>query len=241
MEYGLFFDIWMWIGLGGGIVITVLLFATDFLRDNLNHSRFADPVWLAWLGAVAYMFHNVEEYGIDFTGTHLNFVNVMTDLFGPSINQWAYLGCNIPFVWVTGPLMAYLCYKKKLYGFASSMAIFEMLNGLFHVGQGLNMGYNSGLVTGVIIFLPIAAWTIYTVYIQKHLKWPHFFITMAAGILYHVLLIVGCRLAVAGAIHGIAQGIYMVIDAAVYVGILYFLNKGKRGTWQNLGSSAEAK
>lgn len=231
MEYGMFFDTWMWMGLGAGVVILILLFCTDFLRTDMNKKRWFDPMWLAWIGAVSYMLHNVEEYGIDLLGTHLSFVNLMTQVFGENINKWAYLGCNLPLVWVSGPLIAYLCKKKNMPGLSTGMALFMLVNGISHVGQGFNLGYNAGLLTGVFIFIPVALWTSYVVYGKKHLPWSHFGLALLIGILYHVILVLGCQLAIHGILSGIAQGIYMIIDAALFVGLLYKLNKSKYSKW----------
>ena len=114
---------------------------------------------------------------------------------------------------------------------ATAMALFELVNGLSHVAQGFMMGYNSGLVTGIIIFLPIAIWTVYAVYGKKHLGWGHFVLTLAVGLLYHVILIAGCRLAVAGALMGFAQCVYMTIDAVLLVGLNHLINRSKIGNW----------
>jgi len=59
--YSMFFHVWPWIGLGAAIVLLLLIFCTDFLRSDKTKSRFRDPVSLAWMGAVIYMLHNLEE------------------------------------------------------------------------------------------------------------------------------------------------------------------------------------
>ena len=77
-----FMHVWPWMGLGAAIVLIVLLFGTNALRSTEGGPRWKDPTWFAWLAAVAYMIHNVEEYGIDFTGATLAFPQMMEGLMG---------------------------------------------------------------------------------------------------------------------------------------------------------------
>ena len=226
------FDNWMWFGFGVGVTLCIILFFTDFARKDIMQKRIYDPMWLAWLGAVAYMFHNVEEYGIDVTGAHQSFVTLMRGMFGANISDWAFLGCNLPLVWFAGPVIAYICWKKNFKGMATGMALFELINGVSHVVQGARLGYNAGLISGLVIFVPIAIWTIYVVYCKKHLGWKHFGLTFLAGIIYHVLLILGCQLAVHNLLLGVPQGIYMTFDALLFVVLIYVINKSKLGEWK---------
>ncbi len=228
----IFFDSWMWMGLGCAVTMLIILFCTEYFHKDQSVSRWFDPKWLVWVASIAYMIHNVEEYGIDFTGTHLNFVNAMRDLFGTSVSDWAFLGCNIPLIWIASPLLAYLCSKLDLKGMATGMSLFGLMNGLSHLVQGFNMGYNSGMVTGIVIFIPFAIWTIYVVYGKKHLSWLHCILTFLVGLLYHVLLIVGVQLAVKGMLMGFAQGIYMTFDAILFFILIYAINKSKLGRWK---------
>ncbi len=228
-----FFDIWMWIGLGSGITILIILLCTNLARRDLAISRWKDPMWIAWLGAILYMFHNVEEYGIDLTGTHNHFVGLMRMIFGDVISDWAFLGCNIPLVWIAGPVIAWICWKKDMKGMATGMALFELVNGVSHLVQGVRLGYNSGLATGVVLFIPFAIWVIYVVYGKKHLSWGHFGLMFLVAFLYHALLITGCQLAVHGILLGFGQFIYMTLDAALMIWLFYVINKSpKFGNWK---------
>ena len=46
MAYNSFDFGWPWMGLGGGIVLLILLFATNIFRSN-KESRLKDPRWLS--------------------------------------------------------------------------------------------------------------------------------------------------------------------------------------------------
>lgn len=226
-----FFGIFMWIGLGAAAVILVVLFGTGFARRDTSVSRWRDPYWLMWLGAVLYMLHNVEEYGIDLTGAHLAFVSLMSGMFGGGISTWAFLGCNIPLVWVAGPLIAWIGWRRELPGMASGMALFELVNGVSHVAQAALWGmYNPGLLTGVALFVPFAAWVAHVLYGKDGLRWGHFWATLGAGLLYHVILMAGVQLATHGILLGFPQFVYMTADAALLVLLVWLASRSGLGT-----------
>lgn len=56
MAYNSFDFGWSWMELGVGIVLFILLFATDIFRSN-NESRLKDPRWLSWLLVPVYLVH----------------------------------------------------------------------------------------------------------------------------------------------------------------------------------------
>ena len=58
------------------------------------------------------------------------------------------------------------------------------------------------------------------------------YIYILAGIIYHVLLILGCQLAVHNLLLGVPQGIYMTFDALLFVVLIYVINKSKLGEWK---------
>lgn len=228
-----FFDIFMWIGLGAAVVILVILFGGGVARKDTSISRWRDPYWLAWLGAVLYMLHNVEEYGIDLTGTHLGFVNLMSGMFGDGISTWAFLGCNVPLVWVAGPLIAWIGWRRGLPGMASGMAFFELINGVSHVVQAALWGmYNPGLLTGVALFVPFAVWVAYALYGKRHMRWGHFWAVFGVGFLYHVILMLGVQLATHGLLLGFPQFMYMTADAALLVLLVWLAGRSKLGAWR---------
>ena len=87
------FDLgWPWLCLGGGLVLAVVLLATDAARSNLGVSRWRDPVWLSWLVVPMLMLHMFEEYGFDFLGrTYLLPETLCLNLGYP-----AYPDCPVP-------------------------------------------------------------------------------------------------------------------------------------------------
>ena len=69
-----------WIGGIAALILLVLLFCTSNLRANAQISRWRDRTWLSWLGMVAYLVHNLEEYGIDLYGRRDGFPKDIIDL-----------------------------------------------------------------------------------------------------------------------------------------------------------------
>ena len=226
MQFSKFFLVWPWIGLGFFISIMILAFGTNLFRSDLGKSRWFDPAWLAWLGASAYMLHNIEEYGVAFNGMENAFPYFMTGALGFEISEGAYLACNLGLVWVCGPLAALLA--KKLPGMAVCMSIFELINGLSHVVQAsvFHM-YNPGLVTSIVVFFPLCIWTLYVCFFRKPkvLSGRLFLGQFLVGFVYHAILMMGVNLARMGMIGGAAQTMIMVVDAFIAIGGWYFFAK----------------
>ena len=59
-----FSHLWPWIGLVLAVPLAIAL-AGGGLRGDRSVTRWRDPVWLCWAGTLAYLFHQVEEHGVD--------------------------------------------------------------------------------------------------------------------------------------------------------------------------------
>lgn len=211
--YSMFFHVWPWIGLGAAIVLLLLIFCTDFLRSDKTKSRFRDPVSLAWMGAVIYMLHNLEEYGVDMYGNQQAFTTLMYQLLGVRIGEAAFLCCNLLLVWVVGPLTAVFV-QKGYHRMAAGMAIFELINGSMHIVQAINLGcYNPGLLNSIFLCLPVGIWTLYVLY--GKLKFPKMDILwlFLGALFYHVVLMAGIIGATKAGLSEWVQGLIMVADA----------------------------
>ena len=217
--YSMFFNVWPWIGLGAAIVLLILIFCTDFLRSDKSKSRFLDPGSLAWMGAVIYMLHNLEEYGVDMYGNQQAFTILMGQLLGVRIGEAAFLCCNLLLVWVVGPLTAVFA-QKGYHRMAAGMAIFELINGTFHIVQAINLGsYNPGLLNSAVLCLPVGLWTLYVLY--GKLKFPKMDILwlFLGALFYHAVLMAGIVGATKAGISEWTQGLIMVLDG---VCLFYF-------------------
>jgi len=210
-----------WIGGGGAVVLLVLLFGTNVLRSDPTRSRWRDPAWLSWLAAVAYLLHNVEEYGVDLVGAAHAFPDALcTNLKLPAypgcpIPPAFYLAVNIPLFWVLAPLVALLSRRRPLVGLALYSVIF--INGLTHVALVAKTGtlYNPGLLTAVLIFLPLSVWVGRTCFGPGRLSYPAMALLIAWGVLLHVILAGSVIMFINGLMGGTTLASVQVVNAAL--------------------------
>ena len=157
------FDLaWPWIGLAFAAALIVLLFATPLLRGDRSLPRWRDLRWLSFLAVAVYMLHNVEEYGLSANGVLHAFPNSLCELLG----QADYPGCgippafflfvNLPLVWIAGPVAAMLSRRFPLAGLTLWGVI--GINAVVHIVPAiLRREYDPGLVTAIVLFLPLTA------------------------------------------------------------------------------------
>lgn len=224
MEF--FMHVWPWVGLGAAAVLLVLLFGTDWMRSRTDVGRWRDPTWFAWLAAVAYMLHNVEEYGLDFTGQALAFPTAMGGLLG-STPAWTFFLCvNLSLVWVMGPLAAHL--SRRYPALAFGMVGVEAVNVLTHLPGAVMLGsVSGGFVTAAFVFLPLVVWAYVGVAGNPATGLSRKALTayLGVGLLYHVGLFANMPLYINGVYDGNAMGLEMLVVGCVVFGLWVVLAK----------------
>jgi hypothetical protein len=210
-----------WIGGAAAIGLLILLFATDLLRSELTVSRWRDPVWMSWMATVAYLLHNVEEYGIDALGHRLAFPAALC----ANMNLPPYPDCpmpaaffvavNIPLFWIVGPVAALLSWRHRLVGFALYSVI--SINALVHIIAAIatRIPYNPGLLTASFLFVPLSVWVGRTFFGRGLLSYRAMALLLAWGIVLHALLIAPVFLFVNGMISQAALVWSQVLNAAL--------------------------
>lgn len=123
----------------------------------LVHAAYAWPLVLIFLHSPGYMIHQVEEH----TGDRFRrFVNQR--IFGgrDALSIAAVLVINLPVVWGLNLAALYAaCLWGAGFGLVAPYAM--LLNGITHIAAALRFrGYNPGLVTSVVVFLPLSLATI---------------------------------------------------------------------------------
>ncbi|GAA4173121.1 HXXEE domain-containing protein [Gryllotalpicola koreensis] len=203
---------WSSVGLGMAIVLLALLFFTNVLRQNLQITRWKDPVWLAWAMAVAYMLHNFEEYGIDALGRSFHFPVTACETFGFTggescpLTPAFFVSVNIPCVWIAFVLAALLSRRNHAIGLTASAVLFT--NALSHLAVIPTSGYTPGAVTAAVIFIPLSLWVFFTQFGRNKVRIPVLVaIFLAAIVTQGVLLLLLMGLATAT----ITEGAAMVI------------------------------
>jgi hypothetical protein len=187
-------------------VLLALLFGTSLLRSDPMSSRWRDPVWLSWMATAAYLLHNVEEYGLDLLGNSHAFPNALcANLQLPpfpdcSIPPAFFLAVNIPLFWVVGPLAALLSPRHRLVGFALYSVI--SINALVHIAAvfGTGQPYNPGLLTALLLFLPLTVWVGRASFGKDRLSYKAMALLLVWGVLLHVFLVVPMLMLIKGVI-----------------------------------------
>ncbi|MBZ9817318.1 HXXEE domain-containing protein [Mesorhizobium sp. CA7] len=143
-------DYWV---IGAGFMAASLIAAAPVLSLPL-------PVFLIFLHSPFYMVHQVEEHAGD---RFRKFAN--ENVFGgrDALTVASVLVINLPFVWGINLLALYAAF---LWGPAWGLvAPYVMIvNALAHLVTSARLGkYNPGLVTSVILFLPLSVATIWMI------------------------------------------------------------------------------
>lgn len=192
-----------WIGLVAAIPLLALL-AGNALRMDRSVARWRDWGWLSWAGVAAYLVHNVEEYGLDLHGEAYAFPKAFCAMFGfPDL----YPACPVPgdvftavnvlLFWIAAPWGAWLAKRHPWAGLGLYGVI--AVNMLAHIGRALadDCVYNPGLLTAVVVFLPMAFWVL----VGARL-WPKAVVVavVALGFALHGILIAGMLLLIKGVV-----------------------------------------
>lgn len=160
---------------GGVLAGVLLLFLAPLLVAGWER-----PAALAYLTLPIYMLHQFEEHDDD---RFRRFVNGVLGHGRELLTVRAVFVINFLGVWV---LLAACLWLVRLdgAGWAALAGWLLVVNALLHVGQGIALRrYNPGLVTAVVLFLPLGTLTLVA-------AWP-----LATGGLFWV------SLAIAGALH----------------------------------------
>jgi uncharacterized protein with HXXEE motif len=191
-----FLIVWPFIGVGGAIVMAAILLMTDTFRGNTTVSRWRDPAWLAWLAVPLYWVHQFEEYSLPVLGFDYSIQEMICEKIGfppyPDcpIPLAFYPVVNIALMWFGAPLAAYLFRRNVLIGLSFWGLLFA--NGLVHTAGGIAQGgYNTGLWSAALLFVPLSLWVIYASAIRGPYSGKVVGVSYAAGALTHVLLFMG--------------------------------------------------
>lgn len=183
---------WPWIGLGAAGLLLILL-TTNALRSDRSVSRWRDLVWLTWAAVFAYLVHQFEEHGIDAYGRAYAFHGFLCAEFGfanPAncpVPVSFITAVNITAVWVAGPLSALLATRWPIVGL--SFFAIPAVNLFAHTVPAIaHQAYNPGLVTGLVLFLPLSLLAFATAITRYHLGVRAVLATLFAGMVMHAIL-----------------------------------------------------
>jgi len=214
-----FSHLWPWIGLGLAAMLLLGLTVGD-MRGDRAVPRSRDMVWLAWAATAAYLLHQFEEHGIDARGAPYAFRGMLCTRFGFAdaaacpIPDSFITAVNIPVVWLAGPIAALLGRRRP----AIALSYFSVpaVNALAHIGPALAAGeYNPGLLTAVLLFVPLSLWAFRIALRRPDLGWPIVAATIAGGIAVHAVLMLSLKAYLAGALGENALVAIQLVNPAI--------------------------
>jgi len=214
-----FSHLWPWFGLGlAAALLAGLLFGE--MRGDRTRPRSQDMVWLAWAATAAYLLHQFEEHGIDAEGASYAFHGTLCGTFGFAdaaacpIPEAFITAVNIPVVWLAGPISALL--GRRWPEIALSYFSVPAVNAAAHIGPALASGsYNPGLVTAVLLFLPLSLWTFWVALQRPDLGARAVVATMLGGIMIHAVLMLSLKAYLAGWIGEAALIAIQIVNPAI--------------------------
>lgn len=210
---------WPWIGLGFAVMLLLGLIIGD-MRGDRALPRTRDMVWLAWAATAAYLVHQFEEHGIDARGAPYAFRGALCARFGFTgaaaclIPESFITAVNISVAWFAGPIAALL--GRRWPAIALSYFSVPVINAFAHIAPALAAGsYNPGLLTAVLLFVPLSLWALGGALRRPDLGWRMAVVTIVGGIVVHAVLILTLRAYLMGALSENTLVAIQVVNPAI--------------------------
>lgn len=177
-----FFQNWMYAGLIAGLF---LLAALPLFVGGWSAAMVA-----VFLMLPAYMVHQVEEHAGD---RFRRFINKHVAKVPNALTTRAVVVINVPLVWGVDLVAIYLARFVAL-GWGLIAIYLTLVNAIVHVVAAAALrAYNPGLITAVLLFLPLGGWGLVTVAdapgvtLAQHAVGLLFAVLVHAGLAAHVL------------------------------------------------------
>ena len=181
-----------------GLAIAIPMLAVMLARPQPGKpwiARFSDPAWLLWLTLPIYILHQFEEHGIDAVGRAYAFRPFLCRTIGWTgpvedcpATEWFIFGVNPCAVWIAGLASGLYGPRRAMVG-AAVLAI-PTINALAHIVPAIRtQTYNPGLVTSVVLFVPICAWPSRTLLGAGLLTRARLALAIFSGWLVHAILL----------------------------------------------------
>ncbi len=140
---------WMYAGVIAGLFLFAVL--------PLFADAWSLPLLLVFIQLPLYMLHQVEEHAGDRFRT---FVNTRIARVPDALTTEAVVVINVPLVWGVDLVALYLARFVDL-GLGLIAIYLTVVNALVHILTAVRFrGYNPGLATAIVLFLPFGVWGI---------------------------------------------------------------------------------
>jgi hypothetical protein len=170
---------WMYTGVVAGLFLLSLV--------PLIVGGWSLALVLVYLQLPIYMFHQLEEHYDDRFRRFVN-DNIAGGL--PALTTPAVVVINILGVWGVNLLALYLAYFVDL-GLGLIAIYLTLVNAILHVVSTIVLRrYNPGLVTALVLFLPVGAWALVAVARAPGVTTTYHVIGLAIAVLIHVGILV---------------------------------------------------
>lgn len=152
------------------------------------------PLILVYLMLPAYMLHQVEEHAGD---RFRRYVNRQVLKVPDALTTVAVVVINVPLVWGVYLVVLYLARFAGV-GWGLVAAYLMLVNAVLHVVAALvRRGYNPGLATAVVVFLPLSIWSLVAISSVPGVTVLQQAVGLAVGVLVHLAIVVHVRRRVA--------------------------------------------
>lgn len=186
-----------WMKIGAFVAPVVVFFG--FKASDEGHTPWSIDVGLmACLLTAAYLVHQVEEHWVDFLGREYplyDYLNgLIASLFGEEkygiLDRSGIFYINAGMVWTAG-FLSILVSPKRVFP-TLAMAGIMFVNALAHVINAVGTAsYNSGLVTSLILFLPLSITFFVGMFRTANASTIQIVAAILWGFLAHVILFSG--------------------------------------------------
>jgi len=172
--------------------LTIIIFSLIIVVNNHSMKAFL----LFWLPMPIYTLHQYEEHAVDLYGQEYAFHTCFCQTLGFNIldkcpgSPWFIFCVNVCTLWIAA-IIAGLTQSSIL--LASFVGII-FVNAMVHIGYTLHFHkYNPGLLTALIIFIPVVIF--YFIYLKKQYKLGLSVLQLSAitGILIHVVFVASVK------------------------------------------------
>lgn len=196
-QYEFLIENWMKVGTYAVPFILLTFFSS---RTKQTDSVLSDTKLMAVLLLVAYIIHQFEEHWIDLLGRQYAFYGDVNQLLldvlsAPDtavglLTPESIFVINTSLVWLIG---AIAIWRSPGHIFSSlAMAGITLVNGISHVALGIaKQSYNPGLLTAVVIFLPLAIAFYRHVLVTNSAAKVQVIASIAWAILAHIIMVIG--------------------------------------------------
>lgn len=183
---------WPYAGLGlAGVLVAWLVLER---RPPGAPPRWQDPAWVLPLLWPMYLVHQFEEHGIDLLGRHYSFLAGLCATLGypqldgcPADPAFIFavngVGCQLAFALSWFYRRRYQLVAACAWGVAIANAVTHLSAALVH------HAYNPGVLTSLLLFVPLSAWMLRTVLRAGVIERRHIPRILASGVMMHAVLL----------------------------------------------------